>query len=53
MKKLAAINRLDPNNAENLDQFHASTTYDRIRAAQGARLSAALRSSTSPGSRAR
>jgi uncharacterized protein (DUF1501 family) len=42
MKKLAAINRVDPNNAENLEQFHASSTYERVRAAQSGRLASAL-----------
>jgi len=40
MKKLAFPNRLDPNNAQNMDQYHTAATYDRIRAAQAERLTA-------------
>ncbi|HVJ20499.1 MAG TPA: hypothetical protein VM686_34030, partial [Polyangiaceae bacterium] len=40
MKKLAAVNRIDPNNAENLDEYHTPDTYARLRAAQMDRLSA-------------
>jgi uncharacterized protein (DUF1501 family) len=40
MKKLAFPNRLDPNNVENLEQYHSAETYDRIRAAQAERLNA-------------
>jgi uncharacterized protein (DUF1501 family) len=42
MRKLAAVNRTDPNNAENLDQYHSASTYDRIRKAQSERLASSL-----------
>ncbi len=38
MKKLALVNRVDPGNAENLDEYHTPDTYARIREAQTQRL---------------
>lgn len=40
MKKLALVNKIDPNNVMSTDLFHAATTHDRIVAAQKARLQA-------------
>jgi uncharacterized protein (DUF1501 family) len=40
MKRLAYPNRLDPNNAQNQDNYHTLETYNRIRAAQNDRLTA-------------
>jgi uncharacterized protein (DUF1501 family) len=40
MRKLAAPNRIDPNNDDNQDTFHTQETLNRIRAAQAERLEA-------------
>ena len=40
MKKLALVNKVDPNNAMSMDAYHSAGTINRIRAAQGARLQA-------------
>lgn len=40
MKKLALVNKVDPNNAMSTDLYHSAATAERIRAAQGARLQA-------------
>jgi uncharacterized protein (DUF1501 family) len=40
MKKLALVNRVDPNNAESMDYYHSASTAGRIRAAQAERLQA-------------
>ncbi len=40
MKKLALVNRVDPNNAESADLYHSVDTLARIRAAQSERLQA-------------
>ena len=42
MQKLAFPNRVDPNNDENLEQYHAGETFGRIQAAQVERLNALL-----------
>lgn len=40
MKRLALVNRVDPNNAESKDLYHSDATASRIRAAQAERLQA-------------
>lgn len=40
MKRLALVNRVDPNNAESNDLYHSDATASRIRAAQAERLQA-------------
>ncbi|HEV8245162.1 MAG TPA: hypothetical protein VGP93_05315, partial [Polyangiaceae bacterium] len=48
MKKLAAIDRVDPGSADNMDEFHTADTYARIRAAQMERLNALTGSQNLP-----
>lgn len=48
MQKLAFPNYLDPSNAESMDRYHAGGTYDRIQAAQNARLQALLQKERLP-----
>lgn len=40
MKKLALVNKVDPNNAMSMDSFHSASTAGRIRASQAERLQA-------------
>ena len=40
MKRLAQVNRVDPNNVDSMDLYHSASTADRIRAAQAERLQA-------------
>jgi uncharacterized protein (DUF1501 family) len=40
MKRLALVNRVDPNNAESKDLYHSDATASRIRSAQAERLQA-------------
>lgn len=40
MKKLALVNKIDPNNAMSMDLFHSASTAGRIRTAQAERLQA-------------